>query len=49
MWLNNNSWCKGFDHFSKTVKEVGKKGETVLKILVIGIYWTENCTEKLIL
>ena len=24
-----------------------KKGDTVLKILVIWIYWTDNCTEKL--
>ena len=26
-----------------------KKWDTVLKILVIWIYWAENCTKKLIL
>ena len=49
MWLNNNSWCDRFDlPISQKPQRSWKKWDTFMKILVIWIYWTENCTENLI-
>ena len=48
MWLINNSFCKIIADCSKTQRR-RKKWDTVLKILLIRIYWIEKQTEKLIL